>query len=160
MTDSRVHVVDDAKEVRDALTLLMESVGLMVSTYSSAAEFLDNLANSELTASTNVFKESMLSFYSTEPKKFVLDEKTYGSSEPYAQACSISYYVEVKEISESVQCTLKEVFSSVQTYTTNTWETDCKEFCKSVCGYDDQDHCDCQSDQKCYCTFHSSSSDR
>ncbi len=41
MTEARVFVVDDDQEVRDALELLMESVGLPVSTYESAQAFLD-----------------------------------------------------------------------------------------------------------------------
>ena len=36
-----VFVVDDDKEVRDALQLLMESVGLLVETFGSAQEYLD-----------------------------------------------------------------------------------------------------------------------
>jgi len=41
MTEPRVFVVDDDQEVRDALELLMESVGLSVNTYASAQAFLD-----------------------------------------------------------------------------------------------------------------------
>ena len=41
MTEARVFVVDDDQGVRDALELLMESVGLPVSTYESAQAFLD-----------------------------------------------------------------------------------------------------------------------
>ena len=41
MIEPRVFVVDDDQEVRDALELLMESVGLAVSTYESAQVFLD-----------------------------------------------------------------------------------------------------------------------
>lgn len=38
--DTSVFVVDDDQEVRDALQLLMESVGLAVETYPSASDFL------------------------------------------------------------------------------------------------------------------------
>lgn len=41
MTEARVFIVDDDQEVRDALELLMESVGLPVSTYESGQAFLD-----------------------------------------------------------------------------------------------------------------------
>lgn len=41
MSDPRVFIIDDDREVRDALELLMESVGLVVSTYDSAQAFLD-----------------------------------------------------------------------------------------------------------------------
>lgn len=41
MSEPRVFIVDDDREVRDALELLMESVGLLVSTYDSAQAFLD-----------------------------------------------------------------------------------------------------------------------
>lgn len=41
MNEPRVFVVDDDQEVRDALELLMESVGRPVSTYESAQAFLD-----------------------------------------------------------------------------------------------------------------------
>lgn len=41
MTEARVFVVDDDQEVRYALELLMQSVGLPVSTYDSAQAFLD-----------------------------------------------------------------------------------------------------------------------
>ncbi len=39
--DSRVFIVDDDQEVRDALRLLMESVGLRVESFDSAQAFLD-----------------------------------------------------------------------------------------------------------------------
>lgn len=42
MTDNRVYVVDDAEEVRDAVALLMQSVGLDVVTYASADAFLED----------------------------------------------------------------------------------------------------------------------
>ncbi len=41
MSEPRVFVVDDDQEVRNALELLMESVGLPASTYESAQAFLD-----------------------------------------------------------------------------------------------------------------------
>ena len=41
MHDATVFVVDDDQEVRAALQLLMESVGLSVSTYTSAQDYLD-----------------------------------------------------------------------------------------------------------------------
>lgn len=41
MTEPRIFVVDDDREVRIALELLLESVGLPVSTYDSAQSFLD-----------------------------------------------------------------------------------------------------------------------
>ncbi len=41
MSKPRVFVVDDDQEVRNALELLMESVGLQASTYESAQAFLD-----------------------------------------------------------------------------------------------------------------------
>ncbi len=41
MSEPRVFVVDDDQEVRNALELLMESVGLRASTYESAQAFLD-----------------------------------------------------------------------------------------------------------------------
>lgn len=41
MSDPIVFIIDDDREVRDALELLMESVGLLVSTYDSAQAFLD-----------------------------------------------------------------------------------------------------------------------
>jgi two-component system response regulator FixJ len=47
MIEPRVFVVDDDQEVRDALELLMQSVGLPVSTYESAQKFLDSF-NPEL----------------------------------------------------------------------------------------------------------------
>lgn len=40
--ETTVFVVDDDQEVRDALQLLMESVGLVVETYPSAADFLQH----------------------------------------------------------------------------------------------------------------------
>jgi FixJ family two-component response regulator len=40
-SNSRVFIVDDDQEVRDAMRLLMESVGLMVETFPSAQAFLD-----------------------------------------------------------------------------------------------------------------------
>lgn len=42
MTDPAVFVIDDDQEVRDALALLMDSVGLKVSTYASAQDYLDD----------------------------------------------------------------------------------------------------------------------
>jgi len=39
---SKVYIVDDAKEVREALALLLGSVGIEVETFGSAIEFLDN----------------------------------------------------------------------------------------------------------------------
>lgn len=41
MSEPRVFVIDDDQEVRNALELLMESVGLPASTYESAQAFLD-----------------------------------------------------------------------------------------------------------------------
>ncbi len=41
MTDPTVFIVDDEAEVRDALKLLMDSVGLDAETFSSAQEYLD-----------------------------------------------------------------------------------------------------------------------
>lgn len=41
MSEPRVFIVDDDQEVRNALELLMESVGLPASTYESAQAFLD-----------------------------------------------------------------------------------------------------------------------
>ena len=41
MSEPRVFIVDDDQEVRNALELLMESVGLRASTYESAQAFLD-----------------------------------------------------------------------------------------------------------------------
>ncbi len=41
MDSCKVYVIDDAEEVRDAITLLMESVGLEVVTFSSADDFLN-----------------------------------------------------------------------------------------------------------------------
>ena len=43
-TKTSVFVVDDDQEVRDALRLLMESVGLSVATFASARDFLDQFA--------------------------------------------------------------------------------------------------------------------
>lgn len=45
MDACKVYVVDDAEEVRDAITLLMESVGLEVATFSSASDFLNKYNN-------------------------------------------------------------------------------------------------------------------
>ncbi len=45
MDTCKVYVVDDAEEVRDAITLLMESVGLEVETFDSANNFLDNYSD-------------------------------------------------------------------------------------------------------------------
>jgi len=45
MDTCKVYVIDDAEEVRDAITLLMESVGLEVVTFYSADDFLDNYSN-------------------------------------------------------------------------------------------------------------------
>jgi len=45
MDTCKVYVIDDAEEVRDAITLLMESVGLEVVTFHSADDFLDNYSN-------------------------------------------------------------------------------------------------------------------
>ncbi len=42
MDGCKVYVIDDAEEVRNAITLLMESVGLEVETFYSAANFLSN----------------------------------------------------------------------------------------------------------------------
>ncbi len=41
MTDPTVFIVDDEAEVRDALKLLMDSVGLAAETFASAQEYLD-----------------------------------------------------------------------------------------------------------------------
>ena len=41
VSKTRVFIVDDDKEVRDALVLLMESVGLRASAFDSAQAFLD-----------------------------------------------------------------------------------------------------------------------
>ncbi len=41
MTDPTVFIVDDDAEVRDALKLLMDSVGLAAETFASAQEYLD-----------------------------------------------------------------------------------------------------------------------
>ncbi|MGD2117599.1 MAG: response regulator transcription factor [Chromatiales bacterium] len=41
MSDATVFVIDDEQQVRDALALLMESVGLQVKTFSSGQDFLD-----------------------------------------------------------------------------------------------------------------------
>jgi len=45
MDACKVYVIDDAVEVRDAITLLMESVGLEVETFHSADNFLKNYRN-------------------------------------------------------------------------------------------------------------------
>jgi len=45
MDTCKVYVIDDAEEVRDAITLLMESVGLDVVAFHSADDFLDNYSN-------------------------------------------------------------------------------------------------------------------
>jgi len=42
MDNCKVYVIDDAEEVRNAITLLMESVGLEVVAFSSADEFMNN----------------------------------------------------------------------------------------------------------------------
>lgn len=42
MDTCKVYIIDDAEEVRDAITLLMESVGLEVETFFSADNFLEN----------------------------------------------------------------------------------------------------------------------
>ena len=42
MDNCKVYVIDDAEEVRNAITLLMESVGLDVVAFSSADEFMNN----------------------------------------------------------------------------------------------------------------------
>lgn len=42
MDACKVYVIDDAEEVRNAITLLMESVGLDVVTFNSADDFLSN----------------------------------------------------------------------------------------------------------------------
>jgi two-component system response regulator FixJ len=42
MDTCKVYVIDDAEEVRSAITLLMESVGLEVVTFHSADNFLEN----------------------------------------------------------------------------------------------------------------------
>lgn len=42
MDNCKVYVIDDAEEVRSAITLLMESVGLEVVTFHSADNFLEN----------------------------------------------------------------------------------------------------------------------
>ncbi|MBS3056960.1 MAG: hypothetical protein J4473_06020 [Candidatus Aenigmarchaeota archaeon] len=104
-----------------------------------ASEFLENLANSDLTASSDVFKEPMLSFYSTPPKKFIYGVDAYqyvaGAPEPYARACSISYAITVEEISKPVAC--KQLL-------------ECEGFCESVCGNKDNEHCRCDNSQ-CSC---------
>ncbi len=41
MDNSKVYIIDDAEEVREALALLMESVGIEVELYASAEEFLE-----------------------------------------------------------------------------------------------------------------------
>ena len=45
MDTCKVYVIDDAEEVRDAITLLMESVGLEVETFDSASNFLENYSD-------------------------------------------------------------------------------------------------------------------
>lgn len=45
MDRCKVYVIDDAEEVRDAITLLMESVGLEVMTFHSANDFLDKYSD-------------------------------------------------------------------------------------------------------------------
>lgn len=45
MDDCKVYVIDDDKEVRNAITLLMESVGLEVVTFHSADDFLSNYSD-------------------------------------------------------------------------------------------------------------------
>lgn len=42
MDNCKVYVIDDAEEVRNAITLLMESVGLDVVAFSSADDFMNN----------------------------------------------------------------------------------------------------------------------
>ena len=45
MDACKVYIIDDAEEVRDAITLLMESIGLEVVTFYSADDFLSNYRN-------------------------------------------------------------------------------------------------------------------
>lgn len=45
MDTCKVYVIDDAEEVRDAITLLMQSVGLEVVTFYSADNFLENYSD-------------------------------------------------------------------------------------------------------------------
>lgn len=45
MDTCKVYIIDDAEEVRDAITLLMESVGLEVMTFHSADSFLENYSS-------------------------------------------------------------------------------------------------------------------
>lgn len=48
MTDQAcIFIVDDDEQVRNALTLLMESVGLKVESYSSAQQYLENFDSSK-----------------------------------------------------------------------------------------------------------------
>lgn len=42
MTDATVYVIDDERDVRDALRMLIKSVGLPVQTFPSALDFLDD----------------------------------------------------------------------------------------------------------------------
>lgn len=45
MDTCKVYIIDDAEEVRDAITLLMESVGLEVVAFESADSFLENYSD-------------------------------------------------------------------------------------------------------------------